>query len=219
MKNFKRSLGSVALLALAGLSIGCGRTTYETPDVDGDTQPSIPNPYPTVTPSPTPSPTPSTGIPPISHSFEITGSGTASFTVDTDNVLKVRIKPDTAGLVSGSGFTAVYSCIKYTVTVIGKSVPTEVLQVGGGGLNCPTAKTEQIINFSDRLGTGHNSVTITVSAVKTDFKYNNCLQSPWLYSAYPYGYYSCDLYKPLTNLYTTHVATGVIDIQVNGTDL
>lgn len=169
-------------------------------------------------------------LPAITESFTVSGaSGTTpsyTTTVDTDNVLRVKVTAEAAGQVTDPtyGFSGTYSCVSYKVTVLGSTQTTKLLAVGSNtdllaGYNCPGAAGSQILDFSSRLTPGHGTITIKVEASTYDFYCRGCESSPWLYNAYPYGPYSCSLYCPSRPVYKTHSVTGTLSIQVNGTHL
>jgi hypothetical protein len=232
MKNWKPKLSLPVLLLAAVASLSsCGREAFRPGNVGQlpaplPPGPGVPYPIPSGYPTPNPTITSVPTDPPITYTFSITGSGgvTPTFTtpsVDTDSVLKIRVRSGIAGPISvpGSNFTANYGCITYNVTVLGRTVQVGPLAVNGGSVACQGASDNQVINFSDRLSPGHNVVTVQVSNPKYDFYYIGCISYPWLYNAYPYGNYSCNLYYPLYNVYKNHTVTGSLDIQVNGTTL
>jgi len=162
--------------------------------------------------------------PPITTSFTVTGSSGSnpsySTTVSTDNLLKVRVNAGAAtNVIPGSNFSATYGCVSYNVTALGQTLSTGTLAVNGGNAICPNAPTNKILDFSSRLTSGHQSVTITVQATGYDFYCQSCVSYPWLFNAYPYGYYSCNMYCPLHTVYQNHGVTGSMDIQINGTSL
>lgn len=197
---------------------GCGGSSSSTPGADATPVPTAtPISTATATPVPTSTSTPAPSVAPQTYSFSITGSGTYTTpTIHTDTVLKVTISAGLAKVVSGTGFTPVFGCVSYTVTVDGQSVQTDILSNGTGDGDCYGSPQSQTIDFSGRLGSGHNSMTVEVSDVQNDFRYLNCIENPSLYSVYPYGPYSCTMYYPVTALYKTHVASGNLSIQVNG---
>jgi hypothetical protein len=160
----------------------------------------------------------------VATSFTLTGSGgtspTYSFTVNTDNILKVQVTPGAAtNVIPGSNFSATYECVSFNVTALGQTLSTGTLSVSGGNSICPGAPTSKTLDFSSRLTSGHQAVTVTIQATGYDFYCQGCLTYPWLYNAYPYGYYSCSMYCPLHTVYKNHGVTGSMSIQINGTSL
>jgi hypothetical protein len=220
------------ILTLTALATACGSHTVT---YDSTSNGSSTNPTPTATPTPTvtvtvsPSPTPTENLlPPITESFTVTGASgiTPSFTttVDTDDVLRIKITAGTADKVSmpGYNFQAQYDCVKYTIEVMGHTVTTNVLAVdngNGGGYpapwGCYGASSSQVIDFSSRLSPGHGPVTVTVKAEGTNF------YCKWCQSQTPYYYWAnqCAYACPLYNVYKTHTVKGDLAIQVNGTSL
>lgn len=169
-------------------------------------------------------------LPAITESFTVSGvNGTSpsyTTTVDTDNVLRIKVTAEAAGQVTDPtyGFSGTYSCVSYKVTVLGSTQTTKLLAVGSNtdllaGYNCPGAAGSQILDFSSRLTPGHGTITVKVEASSYDFYCRGCESSPWLYNAYPYGPYSCSLYCPSRPVYKTHTVTGTLSIQINGTHL
>ncbi|MGK5088866.1 hypothetical protein WDW86_15010 [Bdellovibrionota bacterium FG-2] len=167
-------------------------------------------------------------LPSATYSFTLTGAGGTHPTenlppVVTDNILKVKVIAGSAGPISiaggstqYSGYTATYACVSFKVTVLGKSVQSDMLSVNGGSQVCPNAPTEQVIDFSDRLGAGHNnSVSITVSSALYDFACEWLIQNPWWPLPSTYG--GCNVNIPLKPLFKNHVASGSLDVQLNMT--
>lgn len=233
-----KSYGKHGFTAFAALSAmlltSCGGTSYKEPS-SGSTQAQSSynsggsTSSGTTTGTGTTGSTGSTGsstnaYPAITTSFSLTGSGgtapTYSFTVSTDNLLRVRVNAGAStNVIPGSNFSATYECVTYNVTAMGQTLSTGTLSVSGGNAICPNAPTSKTLDFSSRLTSGHQSVTITVQATGYDFYCQSCLTYPWLFNAYPYGYYSCNMYCPLHTIYKNHGVTGSMDIQVNGTSL
>lgn len=230
MKRHKQ----VLLMGILALTlVGCGGNAYYEAANEPGPIVNIPIPIPTY-----PGVTGGTGVtsllPPLAYSFSLTRDTAFTTVVNTDNQLKVRIRPDSAGKIGGNpgNFNGTYGCISYVVEVMGQAVRTAVLNVGGGA-NCVGAPTEQVIDFSSRLSPGHGPVTIKVSAAKYDFYLAGCLRSPYTYGVYYDPYYqwslvqsSCyNLYyqhtiydaRPTVNAY--HTVAGSIEVQVNGTSL
>jgi hypothetical protein len=217
------------ILTLTGLVTGCGSHTVITDPNPMPTYTTWPLPIPSPWPSPNPSPTPSGNLlPPITTSFSVTGpEGTTpsfSTTVDTDDILRIKITSDSAGKVSlpGYGFYAEYDCVKYTIQVMGDTITTNVLSVNNGNQGgypapwgCYGAPTSQVVDVSARLSPGHGPVKITVKAEGYDFYCKLCE------SQTPYNYWpnSCATYCPMRGVYKTHTVKGKLDIQVNGTSL
>jgi hypothetical protein len=140
--------------------------------------------------------------------------------VTTDNLLKVKVTAGSAAnVIPGSNFSATYGCVTYKVSALGQTIVTNTLSPNGGNSICPNASESQTIDFSSRLSSGHGAVTITVQPSGYDFYCQGCLTYPWLYNAYPYGYYSCAMYCPLKTVYKNHGVTGTLSIQVNGTGI
>jgi|GEM_PF-1712989 len=169
-------------------------------------------------------------LPAITESFTVSGSSGTSpsytTTVNTDNLLKIKVTAGGAGQITDPnyGFSGTYGCVSYKVTVLGSTQTTKLLAVGSqsdmlSAINCPGASTSQVLDFSGRLTSGHGSITVKVEAAAYDFYCRGCETYPWLYNAYPYGAYSCSLYCPSRPVYQTHTVTGNLDIQVNGTSL
>ncbi len=161
--------------------------------------------------------------PAYTYDFAVTGSGgtTPSWQsplVETDNLLKVRVSAGNASRISlpsgYSNFTATYGCVQYTIRALGQTVTTGLLSTGSASSSvyCPNAPTSQVIDFSSRLGSGHNSVNIEVTEVRYDF-YCQMLMQGLISSMY------YNTYCPSYPVYRTHTVTGQLDIQVNGTSL
>lgn len=170
---------------------------------------------------------------PETYSFEVTGPGGQqdSYTtpsIKTDTTLKVKIRAGGAGLVrlasqQYSGYSAQYSCVKYTVTIVmngidSQSITTDPLSVIPGGCNDLVTgaivpdKTSQIIDFSRRLNPGQNGdLQIKVSRVNTNYW---CILkmrgAPFLYDSPSY-------YCPMKAQYKNHTANGDLMIETNDT--
>lgn len=211
-----------ALTILAVLAAGCGAQPYQE-SVQGGVGniPSSILPTAPDTGSGTNTGTVEALYPTYTGSFAITGSGgaqpTYTATINTDTVLKIRIKAGLAGKNTGSNFSANYGCVTYTVKVMGETVATKVLSPGGTDSVCPGAPTEEVIDFSHRLVPGHGAVAIEISSPQTNFQCRDCYANPWNYYAYPYGPYSCNLYCPVRNALSMHVATGTLEVETNNT--
>lgn len=182
-------------------------------------------------PNPTPSSTPGT-TPAYTTDFSLLGKGGVAsgtnttvapyvFTsqpVDTDNLLKVKVTAKAGAPVSmgegNSNFTANYACVEYKVTVLGVTRTTGMLRVPGSMLNTPCAASPEsaVLDFSDRLGAGHNTVNVKVTEVRYDFY---CMLA---YSGH-YPQMNPANYCPTYSVYHTHTVNGSLAIQVNGTSL
>ncbi|MFN7685081.1 MAG: hypothetical protein ACK5QT_06680 [Oligoflexia bacterium] len=175
-------------------------------------------------------------LPAFSTTFSITGRGGAAsgtntqvspyiFTASaqqTDNQLKVKVTAQAGDPIgNGSNFTANYTCVKYVIKVMNTERETGWLRVGTGGFPVngpcnPNTPTSEVIDFSDLLQSGSNSVNVQVTGVRYDF-YCTMLNSymmpyapwdPWAVQNY------CLNGHPV---YYTHVVKGRLQIQVNGT--
>jgi hypothetical protein len=224
-----RFSATVALSAI--LLTSCGATTYKEISSGSATAAQTSTPTGSTTNTGTTGSTGSTGsttdtstYPAITTQFTLTGSGgtspSYSYTVTTDNLLKVKVTTGAAtNVIPGSNFSATYECVSYNVTVLGQTLSTGTLSVSGGNSICPNAPTSKTLDFSSRLTSGHGSVTVTIVPTGYDFYCQSCLTYPWMFNAYPYGYYSCSMYCPLKTVYKNHGVTGTLAIQVNGTSL
>jgi len=234
MSTRRKSCRLLALLAVTGFLSACGSQSYR--DLSSVQDPGmIPyeadmDPTDTATPTPTPSPVATASAPPIATSFQIVGhletqadSKVTLTAPATDNILVVRITAGpSGGTLTPTNFPATYGCATYRVTAIGKVVTTPVLSVGDFHPNCPTAPNSTVISFSDRLGSGHESVDIKIDNVMTDARFSHCMWNPmayWPNSCIGLWPYKLALnYDARMNGFTgAHIATGTIEIQVNGT--
>ncbi|MCM2323646.1 MAG: hypothetical protein NDJ90_10340 [Oligoflexia bacterium] len=221
MKTWKKAYRLPLYLSIAALLSACGANPYHESAMEEETTvpgASTSTPDTSTDTSGTGTTTTSDLLPSLKYSFSVTGSkGTKpaySVTVNTDNLLKVKITAEAAAPQTMSGFTANYGCVTYIVTALGEPVYTETLTTGAANnFNCRNAPTSQVIDFSDRLQPGHGAVSIEVRASQYDFYWNTCVANPW---AYPYG---CQMYYPLYNVYQNHQVRGKLAIQVNGTTL
>ena len=214
-------------LLLATLS-ACGGEAYREPDVDSDddgsTAQSSSSSSPAASSSSGTVDTSDPENPVYTYSFSLTGSGgTAptytSTSISTDNTLRVRVIPGQAGSLStsegtDSNFSATYYCASYTVTVLGHSLTTQPLKINGGGAICANAAESEILDFSDRMTSGHGDVTVGISAPRYDY------YCQLLYNGYiNWGYYSTYCSQSLYPVYKNHTVTGSIEVEVNGTSL
>lgn len=243
---FPLSLAGVALLALSACGaqdltvqrLGQNRCDAPKEFCDGRTTPD-----------------PETFSPAASHTFTITGASgaqspaSASFNVPnvlSDNRLRVRVTAGTADIntinvpteLAGqyTAFIANYSCVRYSVTALGRTVTTPVMSSSGArNAFCPQAPRSHVIDFSDRLQqpgrTG--AIPVVVSGLATNAKcmmYNFCAtQGMWgpgaavcvpLVQAYGSANIACagDV-GGVQPAYINHSGTGEIEIEVNGTRL
>ena len=235
MKTFKRkTVASLSALALMLLVSGCGGEAYRTVSTDNSPASGGSGGGGSGTPWVDPGTGGSGGgtvitpaIPAYSYDFSVTGEGgtTPTFTsasVDTDNLLVVRVSAKSAGIISAtnySNFSGNYECVQYEVTALGKTLSTGVLStVPGGATNCPGAPTYADLNFSDRLGAGHNAVNIEIRKVYYDFY---CSWAKWVNASWPYSgydYQNLAYYCPVKTVYRTHTVNGKIQVKVNGTE-
>lgn len=182
------------------------------------------------------------GYPALPFSFSVYGQQptTATSEILTDNMLKVKIKADSAtrnqGTPQYTNFAAEYNCAVYKVTLQMQtgsgwtsvsSVVTNPLTVPNTG-GCANSQAEQTIDFSGFMTAGHGKVRIAVEAVKTDFYcilYNKCVNF-----VRSYGYWSYDCYWaaqvnmtqytcPLKTVYQYHTVNGNLEVQINGSVL
>lgn len=240
MMQWKRKIGNTAAtLATVLMITACGGEPYREGSPTGGTtgtDTSGTGGTGTTTTTDNTGSTGSTGgtNPPITRAFTVTGAGGSApeytTTVNTDNILKIRVNSATAGQLSSpygssySNFSASYSCIVYQVEALGETITTDPLSVNGGSAACAGAPSEQVIDFSNRLSAGHGPITIKVRAVNYDFYYLDCLSSysgmnyyMGYWQRYPYG---CE--NPSVKwktLFKSHTANGSLDIQINGTSL
>jgi hypothetical protein len=153
-------------------------------------------------------------VPTATYSFKMTGSGNAvtttggSMNVSTNTLLKVAVSTGQHyGINGASGYTVGFNCEQFTVTVLGESqtvfvkAPNYVNYYTPYNDPCASAQTSATLDFSDRLGPGHNSVTIQVS----NAMYDNCR----LYND-PYNG-GC----PMTSVYSTHTVGGQLQVFTN----
>ncbi len=229
--NVKRSKLTFAMIVMATTLGACGgAVNREASNTNGN----LADGTPITTPAPTSTTTVTTPtvltsaefMPSVTYGFTLTGTGGTHPSetlppVVTDNMLKVKIIAGAAGPISiangstqGSGYTATYACVSYKITVGGKSIQSEMLSVNGGSQVCPNAPSEQVIDFSDRLGGGHNnSMSITVSGALYDFACEWLIQNPWWPLPALYG--GCNSNIPLKPIFKNHVVSGSLDVQIN----
>lgn len=168
----------------------------------------------------------------------VTGpSGTwTSGDVNTDNLLRVTIRPQAGQPVAGTGFTANYQCVSFRIGIsaVGSGSTTGLMKVNGGSRYCPDGPEEKTVDLSSLLTPGHGAIRIKVSnatydwkAQWCDYEYYRMITSGgyyyfgvWYpYYVSPFGYtYNCPSYNN-NPLYNTHVATFDVAIQTNGLTL
>lgn len=183
----------------------------------------------------TENPTPANiGTPAESYAFTITGNGGTDPEFETpevytaDNLLRVKITPAGASnisLASGiySAFSGGYGCIKYNVTVLGRTVTTQVLAVkGADNQACPNAPKSQIIDFSGRLTPGHGPAIVKIDQASSSTYCERvlaCMQNPWASPQCKYNYpaYLQGSFCPTKTMYMNYTGTGTVEVQVNGT--
>lgn len=256
--TYSHSLGAALSALLVIASSGCGgapnREITPTPPV------TVPVPGP-VAPVPAPVPGPVTNnantdvhqdsnvpfVPAQTYDFEISGAGNegsvatsyTSPTFNTDNLLRVRIQAGPAGNLSlpngaYSNGAGTYTCISYTLEVLGQSVMTIPLSADPRGcdpriFNDPSnpmgyqqaqnsryLDNSQTLDFSRRLGSGHGSVSIRVTGARTDYKCQLFLNGYFFYAGNPVTY---GMVCPMTAVYKNHVVSGKLEIQTNGTSI
>ena len=163
-------------------------------------------------------------LPPNTYAFSMFGRGTyTSPTVNTDNLLKVTITPDSAGPINdpNSNFTANYGCLQFHVgiTQVGAGSTTQVMQVNGGSPACQGAPSTSTIDLSGYLTNGHGPVSIKVDTPRYDFYCALCYYTHgFQYLWYPYGNpYGCGSFCPVKDVYQNHSVRGSVCIQTNGT--
>jgi hypothetical protein len=247
-------------LSLTSFAVGCGGTANrEVPapqavaPAPGPVQAPISDPNVIQQPSPNSDlhqDSNTAFVPAQTYDFEIAGAGTegsvpTTYTTpsfNTDNLLRVRIQAGTAnnlslpsnvngGYSNGSGQ---YTCISYTLEVLGQSVMTIPLSADPRGcdsriFNDPSnpmgtrqaqnsryLDNSQTLDFSRRLGSGHGSVSIRVTGARTDYKCQLFLAGYFFYAGNPVTY---GMVCPMTAVYKTHVVGGRLEIQTNGTSI
>jgi len=154
---------------------------------------------------------------PLLKSFEVSGQTGTTPTyivpaddIATDSILRIRIIAGAAQPIKhpSFNFTAEYGCVRYNLTVNGRTVQTRILAVPNtDNSNCAGATSSQSLDFSDRLG-GPDAPVITVSHAAYDF------YCKLYYQGFISGF---ELYCPVRPAYRTHFLSGTLSIQVNGT--
>lgn len=168
MLSLNKKVITIGLITL-GLS-GCGGQAYRDAEDNGVSNISSNNTGTNFVSSGTSDSTePTSSLPPELWDFSIWGSNdyTVPDGVTTDTILKIKVKAGPAGKICDSAThctngVAAYNWARYTVTVNGVSRKTDWLSSTGSGT------TEQTIDFSDRLSTGHGLINVSVTKVETD---------------------------------------------------
>ncbi len=217
----KRTTAVILLLALLmGVLVSCGGT-----GADGTSPlpaPNNPSPSP-VSPINPPSEPPEDLPPAIEESFTISGNGTytTQSQIRTDTILEVRVHSGSGGGLthpSYPGHSINYTCIQYTVEVLGRTRTSRLLTVNpGSSALCLSAPSYDTFNFSDRLSHSGQEVAVTVKEVRYDFY---CLLW-WQY--YFAGVNPDSIVGPYSNVcptkpvYSTHTIRGSLEIRINDT--
>jgi hypothetical protein len=122
--------------------------------------------------------------------------------ISTDNIFKVTVSSGSYTTIPCTGYSAVYSCLQYTVTVGSRS---ETVKVSYGtpqiGSPCDGIPSSATLDFSDQVGPGHGAMTVSVSQVQSD----NCRQAGYSQSS------GC----AMTPLYANYIGTGSLAVVTN----
>jgi hypothetical protein len=125
----------------------------------------------------------------------------------TDDLLEIEVTGLSASAVSGSGYSAVYSCVRVQVEVEGETQTAFVTNTGADGTGvCAGAVARQTLDFSHRMSSGHGEVEITI----TDAEYDNCRL---------YGFLSlsgCPMSSVYSSSYGKHTVGLNFTVNVNG---
>ena len=150
----------------------------------------------------------STGDSPI-YEFSVTGKGTASKTisVNTKDVLKIRVQPSPAGkAIDGTGYYPQYSQLGVYIKVGDSDQPTALLYNGFHGGN---AQKGSVMDFSDAfIQTCDEDDIDCRQTVK--IKVHNAQDDYWCLNF--------NLYCPYTHTYETHYWKVTLFVQTNDTD-
>lgn len=156
------------------------------------------------------------------------GGGNAVYTTDeiiTDNILTVKVQPETAGKVYNSNGSQngqrSYSCVKFRVRLKGTTISymTPLMAVNGGAY-CPGAQPEATIDFSSHLGVGGSApYQLEVSDVSHNYmcgiwhSYRNYYGDYW--ANYYVGFY--DQTCPAKIAHRNDNVKFTLRVQANGT--
>ncbi|MBI3535280.1 MAG: hypothetical protein HY072_07325, partial [Deltaproteobacteria bacterium] len=151
-------------------------------------------------------------------------------TVRTDNILRVKIKalPSGQNQIPGTpagytNFNVGYSCVTFDVTVGTETRQTQILHTEGTdpSISCPNAPNYEILEFSERLGSGRPAIDVILSNARDDAFCkvytacrNNSIPSQVCYWSFPPTY--AHTFCPLRTTYKYHVVKGSLEVQVNG---
>ncbi|MBY0471722.1 hypothetical protein K2X30_11200 [bacterium] len=243
--KIRSSIGAFALVSMTALMAvafsSCGKTTVaET--VAGGAPANNGNYVPTPIPSPIPSDAVSNSL---LYSFAVTGQNTTEIpsgnaSINTDNLLKVNLKPMGSVNLTLPGYTGYnfsFNCVSFLVEVVDTSSgnpatytvlasqQTPTLATTAGATNCPQAPTSTTIDFSNRIGQLHGPLKIRVSNARYDLycdMFNACqTQSNLQYYQYTGQFpYPCTaftptykaFYCPLKNVFQNHTASGNVTV-------
>lgn len=143
--------------------------------------------------------------------------------VPTDDVLKIKVIPGPAGTLNlpGKPYSASYQCASYQITVLGRTVTTQVLSLNGYCLDTAgyynpyyvQAPKEQVITFSESLTPGHGPIDIKISNPRYSFKCEACLATFWANPTWWAG--GCANYCKVAPVYDTHTMSATIEIETN----
>jgi hypothetical protein len=229
MKTKSNQMVAALATVLALSIVACGKK-----ESINETDPSS-DPGQNVLPSPGPGTPPPTGggptFPPEAPNLTFTGNFSGpngswispSFT--TDSKLRVRIKPNGAIPVTGTGFSPTHYCISYRISIVGvgSGSTTRTIAINGGNQHCYGAPANDEIDLSGLLNSGHNAVRIKISEARYDFRSLDCENHFYRYGAsYMNPYYSaytpnsgaCMRYNNIL-LYDTHSANFDVGIIKN----
>lgn len=225
---------------ISATALGCGSAVRDNSAKKTDALATTPatnssNPS-TSTPNPLDPPPGVNFVPTFTSSFSFAGSSShTTNAIDADNKLRVKIDAGSAGTIvfPGSNFSGTYGCLAFNVRLLAyngtayvesKTVATKIMAVNGGSQNCPGAPASDIIDFSDRLGPGHDNYKIKVDSAKYDFYCQHYDYCSWNYWALGGAYGSCSWiqyasrsnYCPVKTVYSTHTVSGTLEVEING---
>jgi len=121
--------------------------------------------------------------------------------ISTDNIFKVTLSSGSYTTIPCTGFTEVYSCLQYTVTV-GTESQTVLVSYGNPQSGpCKGLPSSITLDFSHQAGPGHGALAVKVSQPQSD----NC---------HTWGYPS-QAYCSMAPLYPNYIGAGSLAIFTN----
>lgn len=218
-KNYLNQSKILALLVvnLSIVAMGCGSAPTQ-----GIVAPAVNqtiNTLPTYIPNPIVVTTPTNLNDAYNYSFQLqetsmscnqggnptpAGVSVGSYTtagISTDNIFKITVSSGSYTTIPCTGYTAVYSCLQYTITVGARSETVKVSFGNPQSGPCAGIPSSKTLDFSDQAGPGHGPLTVRVSQPQSD----NCRTSGYPNSG------GC----AMSPLYSNYIGAGTLAVTTN----